>query len=71
MRFHAHHRALQDRRLQVLGTGIGGALVKIKGIQTGELVAKGVTEGTLANRTLIMKTPHARGDPISDQNTVP
>ena len=51
-----------------MGTEIGGALVTIKDAQTGELLAEGVTEGTSGNTNLIMKTPKARGVPISDQN---
>lgn len=59
---------VKTKDAKFMGTGIGGALVTIKDAQTGELLAKGVTEGTSGNTQLIMKTPKARGVPISDQN---
>ena len=57
---------VKTKDAKFMGTGIGGALVTIKDAQTDELLAKGITEGTSGNTTLIMKTPHARGVPISD-----
>ena len=59
---------VKTKDAKFMGTGIGGALVTIKDAETGELLAKGVTEGTSGNTNLIMKTPKARGVPISDQN---
>ncbi len=60
---------VKTKDAKFIGTGIGGALVTIKDALTGELLAKGVTAGTSGNTNLIMKTPKARGVPISDQNT--
>jgi hypothetical protein len=59
---------VKTKDAKFMGTGIGGALVTIKDAQTGELLAEGVTEGTSGNTQLIMKTPKARGVPISDQD---
>ncbi len=60
---------VKTKDAKFMGTGIGGALVTIKDAQTGELLAKGVTEGTSGNTDLIMKTPKVRGVPISDQDS--
>ena len=54
---------VKTKDAKFIGTGIGGALVTIKDAETGEFLAKGVTEGTSGNTSLIMKTPKARGRP--------
>jgi hypothetical protein len=57
---------VQTKDAKFLGTSMGGALITIKDVQTGEILAKGRTAGGTGNTTRIMKTPVARGMPISD-----
>ncbi len=53
-----------------VGTSMGGALVTLKDANTGEVLAKGITEGTTGNTDLIMKTPRIPGrQPISDNTS--
>lgn len=53
-----------------VGTSMGGALVTLKDASTGEVLAKGKTEGTTGNTQLIMKTPRIPGaQPISDDTS--
>lgn len=47
-----------------LGADIGGSLVTIHDVQTGELLAKGYTTGDSGNTTEIMNTPRTWGTPI-------
>lgn len=50
-----------------VGTSMGGALVVIKDLSTGEILAKGRTEGSTGNTGLIMRTPRTAGEPyLSD-----
>jgi hypothetical protein len=51
-----------------VGTSMGGALVTIKNVHTGELLAKGQTSGGTGNTARIMKTPVSRGVPLSDES---
>jgi hypothetical protein len=57
---------VKTKDAKFLGTSMGGALITIKDVQTGEVLAKGRTAGGTGNTTRIMKTPVARGMPISD-----
>ena len=59
---------VKTKDAKFLGTLMGGASVSIKDAQTGELLAKGLTTGGTGNTTSIMKTPVARGVPISDES---
>jgi len=52
-----------------IGSSIGGALVLVRSAMTDELLAKGITSGSTGNTTLIMKTAHERGKPLSDEKT--
>jgi len=52
-----------------IGSSLGGAYVIVKNKMTGEILAKGKTEGSTGNTDLIMKTPWKRGHPITDDNT--
>ena len=52
-----------------IGSSIGGALILVKDAYSGEVLAKGLTEGSTGNTRLIMFTPHARGQSIVDEAT--
>ncbi len=52
-----------------IGTSIGGALILIKNADTGELLAKGLTEGATGNTQRIMSTPVQRFESLSDERT--
>lgn len=47
-----------------LGDDIGGSLITISNVQTGELLAKGYTRGGSGNTSQIMQTPRLWGAPI-------
>jgi hypothetical protein len=47
-----------------LGDDIGGSLITISNVQTGELLAKGYTKGGSGNTKEIMQTPRCWGTPI-------
>lgn len=57
---------VKTKDAKFLGTSMGGALVTIKNVKTGELLAKGITEGATGNTNAIMINPHVRGKAISD-----
>lgn len=57
---------VKTKDAKFLGTLMGGASVSIKDVQTGELLATGLTVGGTGNTARIMKTPVTRGVPISD-----
>ncbi|OAG27278.1 hypothetical protein [Thermodesulfatator autotrophicus] len=57
---------VKTKDAKFLGSSMGGALVTIKNVLTGEILAQGKTVGSTGNTKLIMKTPHQRGVPISD-----
>lgn len=52
-----------------IGTSIGGAKVIIRDALTGEILSQGVTAGSTGNTSLIMKEPHERYKPITDDQT--
>ena len=52
------------RDAQVIGSGVGGALVRIKNLVTGEILAEGKQEGGAGNTDRIMIRPHQRGEAI-------
>jgi hypothetical protein len=49
---------------QVIGSGVGGALVRIKNLETGEVLAEGKQEGGTESTDRIMIQPHRRGETI-------
>lgn len=51
-----------------VGTSMGGVLITVRDVQTGELLAKGYTAGGTGNTVKIMKTPVSRGVSISDES---
>lgn len=52
-----------------IGSSVGGAQVIIRDKATGEILAKGLTQGSTGNTQVIMNTLKERGDRLSDDNT--
>jgi hypothetical protein len=52
------------RDAQVIGSGVGGAFVRIKNFETWEVLAEGKQEGGAGNTDRIMVQPHRRGETI-------
>jgi hypothetical protein len=52
------------RDAQVIGSGVGGAFVRIKNLETGEILAEGKQEGGAGSTERIMVQPHRRGETI-------
>jgi len=49
---------------KVIGSGVGGALVRIKNLETGEVLAQGKQEGGTGDTDLIMVQPRQRGEAV-------
>lgn len=49
-----------------LGSSMGGARITIRAVDTGELLATGVTSGSTGSTTTIMQESQDRGDAVSD-----
>ena len=49
---------------KVIGSGVGGALVRIKDLETGEVLAQGKHEGGTGDTDKIMVQPRKRGVPV-------
>jgi hypothetical protein len=49
---------------QVIGSGVGGALIRIKNLETGEILAEGKQEGGTGSTERIMVQPRRRGETI-------
>jgi hypothetical protein len=49
---------------KVIGSGVGGALVRIKNLETGEILAQGKQEGDTGDTERIMVRPRKRGEII-------
>jgi hypothetical protein len=47
---------------KVIGSGVGGALVRIKNLETGEILAQGKQLGGTGDTDRIMVQPHRRGE---------
>ena len=47
---------------KVIGSGVGGALVRIKNLETGETLAQGKQDGGTGDTDRIMVQPHKRGE---------
>lgn len=52
-----------------IGSSIGGAKIIIREKANGKILAEGLTRGSTGNTDLIMRMPHERYKPISDDNT--
>jgi hypothetical protein len=59
---------VKSKDAKFIGTTMGGVLITIKNVQTGELLAKGLTAGGTGNTARIMTTPVTRGVPLSDES---
>ena len=51
---------------KVIGSGVGGALVRIRNVATGEILAEGRQAGGTGDTDRIMVRPHRRGEVIYD-----
>ena len=49
---------------KVIGSGVGGALVRIKNLETGEVLAHGKQEGGTGDTDRIMVKPRKRGETV-------
>jgi hypothetical protein len=52
------------RDAQVIGSGVGGAAVRIKNLKTGEMLAEGKQEGGTGSSERIMVQPRRRGETV-------
>jgi hypothetical protein len=52
------------RDSKVIGSGVGGAFVRIKNLETGEILAQGKQEGGTGDTDRIMVQPHRRGETL-------
>ncbi len=52
------------RDAQVIGSGVGGALVRIKNLETGQILAEGKQAGGTGSTERIMIQPRRRGETI-------
>jgi hypothetical protein len=52
-----------------IGTETGGVKITLRDADTGEVLAKGLTEGPTGNTARIMKDSHARRDVLSDDTS--
>ncbi len=59
---------VKSKDAKFIGTTMGGVLITIRNVQTGELLAKGFTAGGTGDTSKIMTTPIKRGVPISDDS---
>lgn len=60
---------VKSKGAKFIGTSMGGVLVTIKDVHTGELMAKGKTSGSTGDTELIMKTPLKPGENITTEET--
>ncbi len=49
---------------KVIGSGVGGALVRIRNLETGEILAQGKQEGGTGDTDRIMVRPRKRGETV-------
>jgi hypothetical protein len=49
---------------KVIGSGVGGALVRVKNLETGEILAQGKQEGGTGDTDRIMVQPRRRGESL-------
>ena len=49
---------------KIIGSGVGGALVRIKNLETGEVLAEGKQEGGTGDTDRIMVQPRRRGETL-------
>jgi len=58
---------VKSKDAKFIGSSMGGVLVTIKDVDTGELLAKGIATGSTGDTKLLMKTPHSQGMVLSDE----
>jgi len=49
---------------KIIGSGVGGAFVRIKNLETGEVLAQGKQEGGMGDTDRIMVEPRRRGETV-------
>ncbi len=54
------------RDAKFIGTSIGGAMVRIRDAESGEILAQGLTRGSTGNTETIMEKPRGRYDAIGE-----
>lgn len=52
---------------KVIGTGVGGAMVTIRNLETGEILSRGVHLGGTGDTDVIMRQPRVRGAKVFDR----
>ena len=52
------------RDAQVIGSGVGGALIRIENLETGKILAEGKQEGGTGSTERIMIQPRRRGETV-------
>ena len=60
---------IKARDAKFIGTSMGGVLVLVKDACTGEILAKGIAQGSTGDTKLIMKTPKERYTKLIVGNT--
>lgn len=55
-----------SRDAKIIGSGVGGAMVRITDARTGKVLAEGKQEGATGDTRRIMTTPHERGMTVYD-----
>lgn len=51
---------------KIIGSGVGGARITIRDVETGQILAQGVQEGETGDTDLIMREPPERGATVYD-----
>lgn len=51
---------------KLIGSGVGGARITVRRVESGEVLARGVQEGGTGDTRRIMREPRARGEPVYD-----
>lgn len=52
-----------------IGTSMGGAKIIIRKVESGTILAQGITKGGTGNPVTLMQEPRKRGTPLSDAST--
>jgi len=55
-----------SRDAKIIGSGVGGAMIRVENAETGDVLAEGKQEGGTGDTRLIMATPRERGMSIFD-----
>ncbi|MGE0827530.1 MAG: hypothetical protein AB7G75_34785 [Candidatus Binatia bacterium] len=58
---------VKSKDAKFIGTGVGGVLITVKDVLTGEVLATGRTAGGTGDTDRLMKTPITRGTPLADK----